>query len=270
MDMDIQAQFGFRKPPFTREIETKEYYRPPHFDEVTERVTSTVKRRMSAALISVAGAGKTSALRAITQSLPDTQYDTRYIKVTGLSKRDMCREIARACDLPSAGNYPALVRCIQEGLEQRLGNEGRRPVLLLDEAHDMRPDVLGILRVLTNFSMDSRLVISFILAGQTGLGTLLKRHDLEDIFQRIQYFGVLRALSRDETMKYIEHRCTIAGAASTPFDNHAIDAIYDITRGNMRAIDRLARTALEEAARQQAEVVSHVEVLAARRVLWPA
>jgi len=268
--MDMHAQFGFRKTPFTREIETKEHFRLPYAEEVKSRLVACVQGRMSAALISFAGAGKTTILRDVTDALPDTQYDVHYIKVTGLSKRDMCREIARACGLPPAGTYPMLVRRIQEGLEQRLSNEGRRPVILLDEAHDMRPDVLGMLRVLTNFEMDRRLVISLVLTGQPGLGTLLKRHDLEDIFQRIQYFGVLRALSREETAKYIEHRCTIAGAASTLFDNPALDAIYDITRGNMRAIDRLARTALQEAAQQQTEVVSHVEILAARRVLWPA
>ena len=47
--------------------------------------------------------------------------------------------------------------------------ESLRPVIILDEAHDMRPEVLAILRVLTNFEMDSKLVVSIVLAGQPRL-----------------------------------------------------------------------------------------------------
>jgi type II secretory pathway predicted ATPase ExeA len=44
-----------------------------------------------------------------------------------------------------------------------------RPVIVIDEAHDMRPDVLAVLRVLTNFEMDSKLVVSLVLCGQPPL-----------------------------------------------------------------------------------------------------
>src|SRR3712207_8394481 len=58
-----------------------------------------------------------------------------------LSKRDMCREIAVACGAQPAGSYPMLVRRLQERFEATAHQEGRRPVLLLDESHELRPDV---------------------------------------------------------------------------------------------------------------------------------
>jgi type II secretory pathway predicted ATPase ExeA len=268
--MDIQATFGFHKLPFTRETTIEDAFRLPHLDEACLGLLRTIERRMSATLIAPAGLGKTTLLRRVIAELPDARYSVHYVKVTGLSKRDMCREIATACGAAPAGSYPMLVRRLQERFEQSFTTDGRRPVLVLDEAHDMRPDVLGMVRILTNFAMDSRLVLSVLLAGQPPLGTMLKRDELEDVAQRISYYAALRPLSRDETARYVAHRCTIAGAVSTPFDQKAVDALFEIGRGNLRATDSLACAALEYAAAQGIEVVSHTDVVAVRKNLWPA
>jgi type II secretory pathway predicted ATPase ExeA len=162
-----------------------------------------------------------------------------------------------------------LVRRIQEHFTAVADTDGLRPVLLLDEAHELRPDVLAMLRLLTNFDMDSRLVVSVLLAGQMGLRAMLRRDALEDMARRIAHYAVLRPLSRPETQRYLEHRCAIAGAATTPLDDMAGDAIYEIGRGNLRATDGLALKALELAWRDSCDVVSANHVVEARKVLWP-
>jgi len=86
--------------------------------------------------------------------LPEARFRVRYVKVTNLSRRDMCQEIAYAMDMPPAGQLPTLVRNLQERLHA-VEADGLRPVLLLDEAQDMRPETLGLLKILTNFEMDS-------------------------------------------------------------------------------------------------------------------
>ncbi len=95
--------------------------------------------------------------------------DGEGLSMTDLSKRDLCREIAVVAGAEPAGNYPALVRRLQERLAASLDIDGLRPVLLLDEAHDIRPEVLGMLRILTNFDMDSRLVVSMVATIPTPL-----------------------------------------------------------------------------------------------------
>jgi len=117
--------------------------------------------------------------------------------------------------------------------------------------------------------MDSRLVVSILFAGQFGLRALLRRDNLEDIARRIAHYATLRALSRPETQRYIEHRCTIAGAKTVPFDDGAIDAIYEIGRGNLRATDRLALKGLELAHEASCDVVDANYIIEARKVLWP-
>src|SRR5690606_4513198 len=195
---DLRAAFGFHAAPFTREIATDHRLRWAFLDEALAGLQSAVEARMSAALIAAAGTGKTALLRRLRDALPEARYHVHYVKVTGLSKRDMCREIAVACGAQPAGSYPLLVRRLQERFEATAHQEGRRPVLLLDESHELRPDVLGMLRILTNFDMDSRLVLSLVIAGQTPLRTLLARDEHEAMARRIIHYAQLRLLSRDE------------------------------------------------------------------------
>ncbi len=191
-----------------------------------------------------------------------------YIKVTGLSKRDMCREICMALGAKPAGTYASLVRAIQEHLLNCFDIEGMRPVILVDEAHDMRPSVLAMLRLITNFEYDSRLVVSLILAGQPQLKNLFRQEELEAITKRLSHCSELRLLSRDEARSYLEHRIRIVGAnAAFPFDKGACEALFELTRGNIRALDELARKSMEMADQSDSSTVNHNHVLAAREKL---
>lgn len=266
MSVDL-SPLGFRKIPFTRELAVSERFGLPHQVEVAEALAEAVRQRMSAALVAPAGTGKTLVLRTLVAALPEARFRVRYVKVTGLSKRDLCKEIADACGLSPTGIYPALVRKLQETFAHTADTDGLRPVLLLDEAHDLRPESLAMLRLLTNFEMDSRLVVSVVLAGQPPLRTLLARADQVAIAQRLAHLATLRLLSRDETRAYVEHRCAVAGAQANPFDADAYEAIYEISGGNLRAVDRLALKALERAVQAGAGAVSTGDVVEARKVL---
>jgi len=189
--------------------------------------------------------------------------------VTNLSKRDMCREIATVTGIESAGTYPALVKRLQEHFWASLDLDGIRPVLILDEAHDIRPDVLAIMRILTNFDMDNRLVVSIVLTGQPPLAKLLKHPSLQAVTQRLALYATLRTLSRSETAQYVEHRCRIAGVKSCPIDTGAMQALYEIGRGNLRATDQLSLKSLETAHDQDCDAVDSNHVAEARRMLWP-
>ena len=76
-------------------------------------------------------------------------------------------------------------------------------------------------------------------------------------------------LSRDELSEYIQHRCTIAGAKKLPFDTGALEALHEISRGNLRAADGLALTALVRASRSKKTVVGAQHVAEARQELYP-
>lgn len=265
---DFISRFGFHTTPFTCEIGVSEHFINEIYQEPLDHLLRVVDKRMSAAIIAPAGTGKTAILRSLRSKLPETRYKVHYLKVTDLSKRDFCREIAAAVRAEQAGNYPALVRRLQDRFTTSMDIIGERTLLFIDEAHDIRPDVLGILRILTNFDMDNRLVVSIILAGQAPLKKMLQHPKLEDVAHRLAYCATLRLLSRKESVLYIKHRCRIAGLAECPFDTSALEAIYEIGRGNLRATDHLALKALEKAHDYECDIVDSNHVTEARGLLW--
>ena len=264
---DARSHFGFQTLPFTREIPLRDCWSSPIFEQPLRDLSHTVQQRMSAAVVAASGTGKTVLLRALGQRLPEARYRCHYVKVTSLSKRDLCREIATVLGLEPAGTYPVLVRKLQEAFQVQAADQGLRPLLLLDEAGDMRPEVLAILRILTNFDMDSKLVLSVVLAGDHQLQRLLERPDLEPVRRRLAHVASLRLLSRGETRDYMQHRLHVAGGKDLPFDDPALDAIYELTRGNLRAVNYLARKTLQKAAEKNVQIIDTTLVVEARKNL---
>lgn len=258
----------FTSTPFTREIKIEHRFKTEFLDNEINAIKAIIDKRMSAALIAPAGSGKSVVLRSLQALLPQARYRVHYFKLADLSARDMCRQMAVAIGLMPTGAYPSLMRSIEERLRCGYDDGGMRQVVIFDDAHEMRDMTLRILKLITNFDMDSRLVVSVILAGQIPLKECLSRPGIEDIRQRLAYCGELRLLSREETKAYILHRVKIAGLSKNPFETQAIEAIYEIASGNMRAIDTIALHAIEEADRNNRAVVEAADVIVARSKVW--
>ncbi len=266
---DLLSRYSFHEIPFTREIAVKDRFQQENQNLQLEHLKRTVDKKMSATVIAPAGTGKTMLLRTLVDRLPETRYRVHYVKVTSLSKRDLCREIAVIVGVKPAGNYPTLVRRMQERFASSYDTDSVKSVIIIDEAHLMRIDVLGVLNVLTNFDMDSRLVVSIILAGQPPLMHFLKQDALEDVTKRMAHFATLKLFSPKELEEYITHRCRIAGSHSTLFEKDALTSIHEITRGNLRATDYLCLKSLETAHDHGNDSVNANHVVEARGMLWP-
>ncbi|MDQ1249526.1 MAG: ral secretion pathway protein [Actinomycetota bacterium] len=264
---DIRSHFGFSMTPFTPEIPVGKRFCHPVFDEPLADLERTVSERMSAAVISPAGTGKTMLLRTLESRLPQSRYKVHYVKTSDLGKRDMYREIALATGCSPQGQCGTIMHRIEQRLLESVDTNGVRPVIILDDAHELTPAVLGVLKFLTNYEMDSRLVVSFILVGHKPLATLLDM--LEDIGKRLAHYATLRNLTRDEIRKYVAHRLAVAGARADLFDDGAHDAMFEIGGGNLRATDRLALKSLQIAADDDAKAVGSQHVAIARQKLWP-
>jgi general secretion pathway protein A len=253
---------------FTREFPANMKMSLGFIDEAVDGIYGAIKHKMCASLIAPAGCGKTVILRAITEKLGTGRYSVGYIKVSDLSARDMCREISNVVGAKSSGMYHSLVRNLNEYFSHEYHENSLRPVIMIDDAHEIRPKTLAILKTLTNYKMDSSLIVSFVLVGQPPLREILSRESLRDIAGRIFHHVELRLLSKDETTAYLKHRCDMAAKRIFPFDEGACIAIYEITHGNMRAIDHLALKSLDIAAGKNTETVDESIIVAARKFLW--
>ena len=266
---EIRTHFHMTATPFTRELLIGRRWHHDQYRTAESELRDTVEDRMSAALIAPAGTGKTFVLRALCDALPEVRYRIHEVKVAGLSKRDFCRHLAKAVGARPAGHTGALVDVLQERCTVLMDTEAIRPVLIVDEAHDLRPEVLALLRILTNFEMDSRLVLSVVLCGQPPLRQMLRHPGLDAVRGRIACYAELRPLTRSETALYLKHRLDVAGGSPDLFSTPSLDAVFECSQGNLRATDRICLGALKMAAAEGVAAVDADHVARARRKVMP-
>ena len=122
--------------------------------------------------------------------------------------------------------------------------EGRRVVLIVDEAQTLSPELLEQVRLLTNLETSKQKLLQIILIGQPELRELLDRPEMRQIAQRITGRYHLEPLTKDDTRAYVGHRLRVAGAQSDIFTRSAINALYAQARGIPRLINVIADRAL--------------------------
>ncbi len=120
-----------------------------------------------------------------------------------------------------------------------------RVVIVIDDAHNLKPEAMEELWMLSNLESESFHLIQVILAGKPEFEYLLRRKDLQQFAQRITMRCHLGGLSMAETGQYIRHRLDVAGTTDLDiFDEDAIKAIYENSNGNPHLVNILCDTAL--------------------------
>jgi general secretion pathway protein A len=134
------------------------------------------------------------------------------------------------------------VQRIEHTLDEN-SQAGQHAVIVLDEAHLLTAaGSLEAIRLLMNFQRQGRPLATYLLVGQTNLVLAARR--LPALDERIAVTCVLTRLSKDETGQYIHHRLSVAGAKRYIFDPSAVEAVYQLTHGIPRRINRLCDLAL--------------------------
>jgi putative secretion ATPase (PEP-CTERM system associated) len=115
---------------------------------------------------------------------------------------------------------------------------GNQPILIIDEAQNLSPELLEEVRMLSNLEAATSKLMQIILVGQPELRTILAAPALRQLRQRININCHLQALNREELELYITHRLTVAGnAAAVHFEADGLDAIFRYCRGIPRLIN---------------------------------
>ncbi|MGO9039227.1 MAG: AAA family ATPase, partial [Steroidobacteraceae bacterium] len=115
--------------------------------------------------------------------------------------------------------------------------EGRRVIVIVDEAQNLSAEVLEQVRLLTNLETATQKLLQIILIGQPELRELLDRTDLRQLAQRITGRYHLRPLSREETLQYVRHRLRVAGASGEIFTSAALREVHRLSSGIPRVIN---------------------------------
>ncbi|MBY6188287.1 AAA family ATPase [Marinobacter hydrocarbonoclasticus] len=190
------------------------------------------------------GTGKTTVSRSLLAQLPE-DTDLAFILNPALTELEL---LATLCDelkipYPESPTLKQLTDLISAFLTNNHKN-GRRTLMVIDEAQHLKPEVLEQLRLLTNLETDTRKLLQVILIGQPELQALLRRQELRQLAQRITARYHLLPLVRDEVAAYVNHRLHVAGRSQPLFKSSAIKALHQYSGGVPRVINLLAERAL--------------------------
>ncbi|SEA62823.1 general secretion pathway protein A [Desulfuromusa kysingii] len=190
------------------------------------------------------GTGKTTVCKSMFEQAPD-EISFAFIinpKVTALELlQTICDEllIKRAAE----ASKKDLIDLINQHLLQA-NEQGKKTVIVIDEAQNLATEVLEQLRLLTNLETSRHKLLQIILLGQPELRDLIRKPELRQLSQRITARYHLGPLNREDTAIYILHRISIAGGERALFTDGAIQQVYKITGGVPRLINLLCDRAL--------------------------
>jgi general secretion pathway protein A len=192
------------------------------------------------------GTGKTTVVRSLLAQIPK-HAEVALILNPRMTAPEflltICEELGIGVPDTAASSVKDLVDILSRYLLRAHG-EGKRIVLVVDEAQNLAPDVLEQVRLLTNLETETQKLLQIILIGQPELRELLGRVELRQLAQRITGRYHLAPLSPNETEAYVRHRLRVAGATSEIFSAAALGEIHRLSGGIPRVVNVIADRAL--------------------------
>lgn len=239
----LNDYYGFKLTPFSRTIAPAQLFPGHDHQEVQGRLNFALLERLPALITGDVGTGKSTALRAFVHSLDHNLYPVAYLANPHLKITTLYSQILLALQVQPAYSFNRLLPQLRSTLAD-LARQGRYPLLILDEAHRLPPDIFDQLRFLLNDAMDSTSLLTLVLLGQPDLAQLLRFAPYQALHQRIAVRYHLRPFDLQETIAYIKHHLRIAGAQVPIFSDGFLTGVSDYTKGVPRQINNLCRSAL--------------------------
>ena len=258
-----RKHFGLNRHPFDKEIASDDLFETASLSELSVRLKHLLDMRGIGLVTGDSGSGKTTACRRLVAGLNTGLHRVLYVSLTTGNVMDLYKTIAWELGLPTERNRAVLFKHIRTEVSRLCAENRLRPVLIVDEAHHLRTDVLEDLRLLTNYAMDSENRLCVILVGHPELRRRLAMSALEALSQRIVVRAHVRGIARDEIAQYIEHRIRLAGSELGLFEPATVEAIHQASNGLPRKVNLLAHHALFAAAIAKARTISTEHVQAA-------
>lgn len=187
------------------------------------------------------GTGKTTLLRTLLSELPaNKDLVAAQLVTTQLDADDLLKMVAASFGLAHEKRNKSTILKDLENFLMRNAREGKRVLLIVDEAQNLPVHSLEELRMLSNYQVGSKPLFQSFLVGQAEFRETLRSPQLEQLRQRVIASYHLGPMDLDETRAYIEHRLGLVGWKDDPtFTQDAFVEIFDYTDGVPRRINTL-------------------------------
>ncbi len=246
MNRQLLAPYSLKWNPFAPEVPPEALCVTPRIESFTQRVELLVKDGGFAAIFGSPGTGKSVALRLLQKRMTSQ----REVIVGTLSRPqcgvpDLYRELGHLFSVPiTPYNLWTSAKVIRERWVAHLDSVLYRPLLLIDEAQEVKPSTLNELRFLMTKDLDSCSLLTVVLAGDSRLRDKLATPDLLPIQSRLRIRMAMDESSREDLLACLNHALAAAGNPKlmTP---ELVGTLVDHAAGNLRVLMHTADELLQ-------------------------
>ena len=233
----LLAQWGLKWNPFSPELPGEGLLVTPKIEHFAWRVEQLIQEGGFALITGESGTGKSVAMRIVARRLAAVRDVSVGVIERPQSKvPDFYRELGDIFAVKLAphnrwGGFKAL----RERWKTHVASSRIKPVLLIDEAQEMNPEVLGELRILSSADFDATSLLTVVLSGDGRLLELLRQDDLVPLSSRIRTRLVTEPAPREELLDLLGHALAQAGNAAL-MTAELMETLVDHSAGNYRSL----------------------------------
>lgn len=241
--------------PFEKSIKEKDAYLSRDLKEMISRLEYLNDTRGIGLFTATPGSGKTFALRCFAKKVNPNLTKVIYLCFTTVSTTEFYRQFCVSLGIEPSTRKSDMFKSIKDYMESMSNDKRVHYILVWDEAQYLNNDILKDLKLLMNFSMDSKDCFSLVLIGQPVLNNILDKQIHEALKQRIVINYNFEGLSEVEAIDYIHSRLSISGASPKIFDDNAALAAYRSCAGSIRRLNMILTKALIMGAQHEKNVI---------------
>lgn len=264
--MSYTEFFEFKEHPFRITPDVEYFFASPNHMEALQSLKYFVDSDEGFLVMTgEPGTGKTITMRKFMNELPET-VEYAYVMFPSLEPEEMFRAVLEDFGFPIGENQTknALFAGFRDFLTEKK-RQGKKPLLIIDEAQNLPARTLEELRILSNLETEKDKLIRFVIAGQPELDSKLNSPSLRQLRQRITLHVSLDYMDFDDMSKYVAFRLSKGGFHGQYPDKKFYKKLYSYTGGNPRLVNLAMERSLMAAYVDQNKLLSckHLDSAAA-------
>ena len=236
-----ESYYGLKSKPFQLNPDPTFYYGSKQHRRATAYLEYGLHQNEGFIVVTgEVGAGKTTIVRGLLDKLNADKVVAAQLVSTQLDAEDTLRMVAAAFGVNTRNLGKSDVLLSLEAFLVEITRQGKRCLLIVDEAQNLTPHAVEELRMLSNFQFETHALLQSFLIGQPEFRVIMQSPRMQQLRQRVIAACHIGPMDHDETQAYIEHRLKCAGFTGDPlFDGEACGGVFKASGGIPRRINSL-------------------------------